>query len=225
MEVLWDLDTEAMDAAAEAGLRAVRTPTPGVDPVFVAGLVDLVQERLSGTPAARAPARDGPRTVVRRLPARRAARTCAPGSSRPRPASHPEPRRHPTSPARGAAASVLVPLALPRIEPMRIHIATDHAGLEFSTQLQHHLAAAGSRSRRPRPARLRPARRLPGVLHPRRPGGRPRSGCRHRGARHRVRRFGQRRADRGEQGARRPRRPGRGASPRPSSRASTTTRT
>ena len=26
---------------------------------------------------------------------------------------------------------------------MRIHIATDHAGLEFSTQLQHHLAEAG----------------------------------------------------------------------------------
>ncbi|MCX6501682.1 MAG: ribose-5-phosphate isomerase, partial [Microbacterium sp.] len=26
---------------------------------------------------------------------------------------------------------------------MRIHIATDHAGLEFSTQLQHHLAGAG----------------------------------------------------------------------------------
>ncbi|MBW1640276.1 MULTISPECIES: ribose-5-phosphate isomerase [Microbacterium] len=26
---------------------------------------------------------------------------------------------------------------------MRIHIATDHAGLEFSTQLQHHLSAAG----------------------------------------------------------------------------------
>ena len=37
MEVLWDLDTEAMDAAAEAGLRAVRTPTPGVDPAFVVG--------------------------------------------------------------------------------------------------------------------------------------------------------------------------------------------
>ncbi|MEV5071452.1 ferrochelatase [Microbacterium sp. LMI12-1-1.1] len=55
MEVLWDLDTEAMDAAAEAGIRAVRTPTPGVDPVFVSGLVDLVQERLSGTPAAERP--------------------------------------------------------------------------------------------------------------------------------------------------------------------------
>ncbi|MDX2375519.1 ferrochelatase [Microbacterium sp. LRZ72] len=50
MEVLWDLDTEAMEAAAEAGLRAVRTPTPGVDPAYVAGLVDLVVERLSGAP-------------------------------------------------------------------------------------------------------------------------------------------------------------------------------
>ncbi|WP_127820103.1 ferrochelatase [Microbacterium sp. CPCC 204701] len=55
MEVLWDLDTEAMDAATEAGLRAVRTPTPGVDPVFVAGLIDLVEERLNGTPAAERP--------------------------------------------------------------------------------------------------------------------------------------------------------------------------
>jgi len=55
MEVRWDLDTEAMEAAGEAGLKAVRTPTPGVDPAYVAGLVDLVQERLSGTPAAERP--------------------------------------------------------------------------------------------------------------------------------------------------------------------------
>jgi ferrochelatase len=55
MEVLWDLDTEAMEAAEEAGIRAVRTPTPGVDPVFVSGLVDLVEERLHGTPAADRP--------------------------------------------------------------------------------------------------------------------------------------------------------------------------
>lgn len=55
MEVMWDLDTEAMDAAAEAGIRAVRTPTPGVDPAYVAGLVDLVEERLNGTPAAQRP--------------------------------------------------------------------------------------------------------------------------------------------------------------------------
>lgn len=55
MEVLWDLDTEAMEAAEVAGLRAVRTPTPGIDPAFVAGLVDLVQERMQGTPASERP--------------------------------------------------------------------------------------------------------------------------------------------------------------------------
>lgn len=32
---------------------------------------------------------------------------------------------------------------LPKMRGMRIHIGTDHAGLEFSTQLQHHLAEAG----------------------------------------------------------------------------------
>lgn len=55
MEVLWDLDTEAMEAAEEAGIRAVRTPTPGIDPAFVSGLVDLVLERRDGTPAAERP--------------------------------------------------------------------------------------------------------------------------------------------------------------------------
>lgn len=51
MEVLWDLDVEALDSAKEAGLRALRTPTPGVHPLFVAGLADLVEERLRGMPA------------------------------------------------------------------------------------------------------------------------------------------------------------------------------
>ncbi|MFH8250029.1 ferrochelatase [Microbacterium sp. B2969] len=55
MEVLWDLDTEAMEAAQEAGIRAVRTPTPGVDPAYVSGLIDLVLERVAGTPAAERP--------------------------------------------------------------------------------------------------------------------------------------------------------------------------
>jgi ferrochelatase len=50
MEVLWDLDTEAKDAAAEAGLAFTRTPTPGVSPSFVAGIVDLIEERLEGRP-------------------------------------------------------------------------------------------------------------------------------------------------------------------------------
>ncbi|UNK72338.1 ferrochelatase [Microbacterium sp. H1-D42] len=51
MEVLWDLDTEAKEAADEAGLLFARTPTPGVSAAFVAGIVDLVQERLEGRPA------------------------------------------------------------------------------------------------------------------------------------------------------------------------------
>jgi ferrochelatase len=57
MEVLWDLDTEALEAAAEAGLRAVRTPTPGTDPAYVSGLVDLIEERLRGDAAADRPHR------------------------------------------------------------------------------------------------------------------------------------------------------------------------
>ncbi|MBO0978955.1 ferrochelatase [Microbacterium sp. SD291] len=52
MEVLWDLDTEAAEAAEAAGLSFVRTPTPGVSPAFVAGIVDLIEERLDGRPLA-----------------------------------------------------------------------------------------------------------------------------------------------------------------------------
>lgn len=49
MEVMWDLDTEAMETCAENGVRGLRVPTPGVDPVYVSGLIDLVEERLRGT--------------------------------------------------------------------------------------------------------------------------------------------------------------------------------
>ncbi|MDS2172289.1 ferrochelatase [Nesterenkonia sp. CL21] len=55
MEVLWDLDEEAMEAAEQAGLRAVRTPTPGVHGAFVASLVDLLEERIHAVPAADRP--------------------------------------------------------------------------------------------------------------------------------------------------------------------------
>jgi protoporphyrin/coproporphyrin ferrochelatase len=48
MEVLWDLDNEALETAEERGLPMVRVPTVGVDPAFVAGLIDLVQERTEG---------------------------------------------------------------------------------------------------------------------------------------------------------------------------------
>lgn len=55
MEVMWDLDEEAMETAEEHGLAAVRVPTPGVHPAYVAGLVDLVMERVNGTPTAERP--------------------------------------------------------------------------------------------------------------------------------------------------------------------------
>ncbi|WP_291380493.1 ferrochelatase [Demequina sp.] len=57
MEVAWDLDTEALETCEGRGLAAVRVPTVGVDPRFVAGLIDLVQERHvadGGQPLARA---------------------------------------------------------------------------------------------------------------------------------------------------------------------------
>ncbi|MEF3402858.1 ferrochelatase [Agromyces sp. CCNWLW203] len=56
MEVLWDLDNEALETAEQHGLAAVRVPTPGTHPAYVAGLVDLVLERVNGTPVAERPA-------------------------------------------------------------------------------------------------------------------------------------------------------------------------
>ncbi len=52
MEVLWDLDNEALTAAQEAGLWAVRVATPGVQDSFVDGLVDLILERVHAVPVA-----------------------------------------------------------------------------------------------------------------------------------------------------------------------------
>ncbi len=55
MEVMWDLDNEAKESAEEAGLAFARTRTPGSHPAYVAGLVDLIEERIHGTPAAERP--------------------------------------------------------------------------------------------------------------------------------------------------------------------------
>jgi len=52
VEVVWDLDNEAAETAAEHGLFFARVPTPGVDPRFVAELADLVAERLGATDGA-----------------------------------------------------------------------------------------------------------------------------------------------------------------------------
>ena len=56
MEVKWDLDTEAMETAEELGTFAVRVPTPGIHEAYVSGLIDLVMERVNGTPTEERPA-------------------------------------------------------------------------------------------------------------------------------------------------------------------------
>lgn len=50
MEVLFDLDTQAAQAAAVLGLRMVRAGTPGRDPRTVAMVRQLVAERTEGAP-------------------------------------------------------------------------------------------------------------------------------------------------------------------------------
>jgi ferrochelatase len=55
MEVMWDLDTEAMETSEEVGIFAVRTPTPGIHPAYISGLVDLILERVTGLPGANRP--------------------------------------------------------------------------------------------------------------------------------------------------------------------------
>lgn len=52
MEVMWDLDTQAMAQAREVDLPCVRAATVGTDPRFVKALVDLVAERVASTPMA-----------------------------------------------------------------------------------------------------------------------------------------------------------------------------
>jgi ferrochelatase len=45
MEVVYDLDTEALATAERLGLDAVRVPTSGTDPRFVAMVRELLVER------------------------------------------------------------------------------------------------------------------------------------------------------------------------------------
>jgi ferrochelatase len=49
MEVVWDLDVEAAQTAAEVGLTITRASTAGTHPAFVAAIRELVQEQLNGT--------------------------------------------------------------------------------------------------------------------------------------------------------------------------------
>jgi ferrochelatase len=60
MEVLFDLDVEARDAAEEVGVGLVRAPTAGTHPAFVAMIRELIQERLDPQVPRRALGRFGP---------------------------------------------------------------------------------------------------------------------------------------------------------------------
>jgi protoporphyrin/coproporphyrin ferrochelatase len=79
LEVLYDLDVEARERADELGLNMVRAGTAGTHPAFVAGLRDLIVERM--TPGANRPAlgRLGPSHDVC------APDCCLPGTGRPSP--------------------------------------------------------------------------------------------------------------------------------------------
>ncbi len=48
MEVVYDLDTEAMQLAGELGIKMIRAKTPGTHPLFVSMIRELVEERLTG---------------------------------------------------------------------------------------------------------------------------------------------------------------------------------
>ena len=54
LEVLFDLDVEARDTAAELGLNLVRASSAGTHPAFVAMIRELIEERLGRRAAARA---------------------------------------------------------------------------------------------------------------------------------------------------------------------------
>ncbi|MDH3753919.1 MAG: ferrochelatase [Acidimicrobiia bacterium] len=75
MEVLFDLDLEAANAAEERGIRFIRVPTVGTHPRFVRALRELIEERLDDRPRLSCAA-DGPRPDV-------CAADCCPAPIRP----------------------------------------------------------------------------------------------------------------------------------------------
>lgn len=60
LEVLFDLDEESKERAAELGMAFSRLPTVGTDPAFVAMIRELIEERLSDHPLRRAIGNLGP---------------------------------------------------------------------------------------------------------------------------------------------------------------------
>ncbi|EIE99388.1 ferrochelatase [Saccharomonospora glauca] len=50
LEVIWDLDNEAADKAAELGMRFARSATPNADPRFAQLVVELIREQTENAP-------------------------------------------------------------------------------------------------------------------------------------------------------------------------------
>lgn len=66
MEVAFDLDTEAKETAADLGFAFTRVATVGTHPSFIAGVVDLIEERVAQLrgEAAEAPALPGTTALI-----------------------------------------------------------------------------------------------------------------------------------------------------------------
>jgi ferrochelatase len=60
MEVLYDLDTEAVEKARELGMMMVRSATVGTHPAFVSMIHELITERITANPPRRALGVHGP---------------------------------------------------------------------------------------------------------------------------------------------------------------------
>jgi protoporphyrin/coproporphyrin ferrochelatase len=79
LEVLYDLDVEAVELGREIGLNVVRAGTAGTHPAFVSMIRELIEERLDGSLEKRAAGRFGPSPDV--CPTN----CCLPGSGAPSP--------------------------------------------------------------------------------------------------------------------------------------------
>lgn len=64
MEILYDLDTEAMALCCKLGLNMRRAATAGTHPAFIAMIRELIMERIDETTPRRALGADGPRADI-----------------------------------------------------------------------------------------------------------------------------------------------------------------
>jgi ferrochelatase len=64
MEIVYDLDTEAMALCRELGLNMIRAATAGTHPAFVEMIRELIMERLDSTAPRRSLGSNGPRSDV-----------------------------------------------------------------------------------------------------------------------------------------------------------------